>query len=623
MKTIYLTRDKFEQFINKKYHVIEGAGRVVKREFEITLKQEHAAGEVVFLSSVDKIRFPDAGIIPQLKTLYGIPSGLMELNSDKTTGKSVAKNQKNWVLSLNDLMFVALRRAMLYVHAWSIKGFDMESVRLGMSYFLREPVLHLLKNWLPEFVNAGKYPEVKPPKVTLDHTQYDFQFIGMGVLLRNYFFDGLETMPADHREWLLKSLNVANLSNVPEKFAGIEGILAGYLIALKASNLNMCNLDFILDKASKFKISDRSLHYGVIISALFFIGIFDSKANMYFYAASAGELMKRIESFCFEMIFTEVKSPEFGPAYDLISDAILNPIPNVFGFYKLKNPAIANHRLVEFDNQQKIPDDNNIVTLLIPRQAASLLEKSGKLWMSANRGKHQLAVTADETLFGILVQKGLPAVLVNRKGLTEGHFSISKHSEIVADSPLIARWLKRYFPTLKVSNTLLKQPTASHWVIISDEFRIPDDELFFALRMNAKPASVTVFNFANRPMPVKTEVMRTVKKKKGNNAELFETADAVAVSQVNKGSNSQLQAYLEGVVPSVPVRVITRYHQEPPWEMVMLGIGALQDVDFSGTTLFDMRKNKSVDEPFEIVLRCFRDLIVYDKDQRYMFMNLT
>lgn len=622
MKTIYLTREKFEQFINRKYLIVEDVKRVVKKEFELLLKQEHAAGDVIFLSGLDKIRLPESGLMPQLKTLYGIPSGLMELNSNKITAKA-AQKAKAWELSLNDQMFLALRRAMLYVHAWSIKGFDLESVRLGMSYFLREPVLHLLKSWLAEFVKGGKFPEVKPPKVTLDHTQYDFQFIGMGVLLRNYFFDGLETMPADHRDWLLKNLNVANLSNVPEKFKGIEGVLAGYLIALKASNMNMCNLDFILEKASKFQISDRSLHYGVIISALFFIGVFDSRANMYFYAASASELMRRIEHSCFEMVFADVKSPEFEPAYDLISDAILNPVPNVFEYYKLKNPAIANHRLVEFDKQLYIPDDNNIVTLLRPQQAATLLNKSGKMWMSDSRDNHQLTVTADGSLYRILIQKGFPAVLVNRNGMIEGDFSVSKQSEIIADGPLIARWINRYFPSLKVSGKLLRQPTASHWVIISDEFRIPDDELFFALRMNAKPVSVTVFNFANRPMPVKTELMRTVKKKKVNNAELFEPAEAVAVSQVNNGSNPQLQAFLGGLIPSVPVRVITRYHQEPPWEMVLLGIGALQNIDFGDCSLFDMRKNKSTDEPLEIVLRCFRDLIVYDKDQRYMFMNLT
>ena len=57
------------------------------------------------------------------------------------------------------------------------------------------------------------------------------------------------------------------------------------------------------------------------------------------------------------------------------------------------------------------------------------------------------------------------------------------------------------------------------------------------------------------------------------------------------------------------------------WEMVGLAIGALKRVDFSQVKIFDFRVRQDFEaEP--LLMRFFRDAIVYDSKQWYFFLNL-
>jgi hypothetical protein len=621
MEKIYLNKEEFDSFINKKYWLTEGTGakKPVKKEFALELKSGYRIGTPVFLSNISKIKVPDISLLPQLKTLYGIPAGLLEVEVSKLKKSPKDKVNKSEEFSIDELKFLALRRGILYAHVWAIKGFDMESVRIGMRYLLTKDKLQLINAWLNELVVAGKYPEIKPPKLSLDSSQYEFQFIGMGVFLRNYFFSGTEIMPAEDRDWLRYKLNNADLSGVPGSFNGFEGILAGYLIALKASNINKCNLDYILEKAAKFNTGDRSLYYGIIVSALFFIGVFESKANFYFFAAASTHLFEAIEKFCYEVVHEDVYVPDFDLCYDEISDAILNSIPNIIEYYRLKNPAIDSYEAVIFSEEHPINNDKNKIILIKPEQSLQLLEHFGQLYKLMDQFKHNLTVTADPDLFNLLQRNGFSVVLRNQSGLIEGKIRLSGEGKVFSDSQLLKRWIKRFFPKTVFIDESNSQKISPHWIFIGDEYKISESDQYFIRKLNYKPESITVFNFSNPLITVKPEVSKSQSKKKVS-AELFTKNEIDANLQ---GSNPLLQSLIEKLFPGVPVRVITKMNQELPWEMVLLGIGTMQDVSFHDCTFFDIRNNKADKDVFEFVLRCFRDLIVLDKEQRYMFMNLN
>lgn len=92
---------------------------------------------------------------------------------------------------------------------------------------------------------------------------------------------------------------------------------------------------------------------------------------------------------------------------------------------------------------------------------------------------------------------------------------------------------------------------------------------------------------------------------------------------VGNDGNALLQSELETLFPEKKCRVITKEEKDSKWEMVLLGIGVLKDCSFEESLWLDMRRRSADKLSYEIILRSFHDVIVYDKDQKYMFMNLN
>lgn len=554
-------------------------------------------------------------MIPLLKTLYGIPAGLLEVQEYKIkAGKKKVEHTEE--LTTDDLKFNALRRGLLYAHVWAIKSFDMESVRIGMNYLLSEDKLAFLKSWLHEIVEAGKFPEFKPEKVNIDSSLYDFQFLAMGVFLRNYFFPDTTSMHPADRNWLINKLNAADLSGATDTFKGYECILAGYLIALKAANFNKCNMEFVIEKAAKFQVADRTMYFGIIASALFFIGIVESKANLYYFAASSEHLFESIEKYSYDLIHHDLYSPDFDICYDKIADAILHPVPNAIRYYQLKNPRIKNLETVMYSEEISNADTKGKVLVINPVQSMELMNQQKNIYSLMGRFSQNLTVTNDPQLFNLLLQRGLSVVMRNHSGLIEGKLRLSGKEKVLVENASLKRWIKRFFPKAIFADQLEETQVKPHWIIICENYHLSGTDQFLIQKMNLKPKSVTVFNFATPPVLTIPETKKNNQKKKGS-LELYPEREN------EQGSNPQLQSKFEKLFPETHVNVITKTHRESPWEMVLLGIGALQETSFHDCTFIDTRINNSEENAYEIILRCFYDIIVLDKDQRYLFMNLN
>jgi len=624
MDTIYLKPDEFNSFIEKKYLLVQASHKNAgtKKFYSLSVRNliPFDGKLLVLLSLVDAITIPDANRIPQLKTLYGIPAGLIRVSGIPLPKKAIAL--KPISLTKDDLLFRAFRRSLIYMHVWAIKGMDVDALRVGIQPLLDSGHLELLKQWVTDLVAHGKYPEVNKQRSSIDDTVFDKQFIGLGKFLKNYFFPHDEAMDEEHRVWLF-GLRQAKVDETPTFFKGIEPLLAGYLIALKASNENKKDLTFIIEKANKFELKDPKEKYAYILSALFFLGLFESRADQYFLAASASGLFVSIECFAFSLVYQPADSNFFDNNYQSIRDAMLEPLPNCVGYYKLKNPTIKDADIFEFNNDAEFEYPQK-VALIRPAQSVQFIQKQGSIFPLKDQYRDKLCVTTNHYFYEALRKNSISAVLYEKGGFLLGQFVLKANSGILATSPALKRAISLFIKPKQELVSENFEGIKKNWLLVLNEYQMGTFESYLLKRAFEanKPDSVTVFNIATKKAEVVHDTLfgkAYYGKNKGANDLYKKTMNTPVETSF---SNSSLQNDLELLCPDTVCRIITKYHTDTPWELVQLGIGALQQIDFKDCSLMDLRDDKTDQTIYEYVLRCFRDVIVYDKYQRYMFLNL-
>ena len=627
MKTIYLNQNEFESLVEKKYLVQKtSSGKKTKgKDYELLIDTDKKSktGNPIFVSNLMRILLPSSELIPQLITLYGIPAGLMEsAGSLETSEKAskIRKQKKATDFTDTDLFFRTFRRALLYSNAWAVKSLYVEQVHKAANKLFTASANQLLAAWVTELVRFGRYPELKPQLKNIDDTLYDYQLMGMGSFLRSYFFPDSEKMENTHRDWLLQKLNYADTGDAPEKFKGYEAIFGGYLIALKAANSDQKNTQFIIEKAGKFKFDNPDDIYTMILAALFFCGVFESKADQYYYAAAASELFVAIDCFAWKITQLDFAVYDFGNAYHKVLNGILNPIENAVQYFKIKNPSIAAADFDEFEKTAMLPANDKIY-IIRPEDSLAFVKKKGCLVNVRNYLSNNIPVTCDAEQYYSYLQKKLPAVLHRKGGILEASVVITPASRFVPETNVLERWLKKYFGIPEQNITENTNEFQKRWVLITENYQINTTDLFYLKKLynTTEPDKITVFNFVGR-----STLQKNMKAKNTTN-NLFETELNYRFSAQPhaNASNATLQGKLETAFINSSCRVISKFDDEAPWEMVLLGTGVLRDTDFSECTLFDLRANTYDNTVFEVILRCFRDLIVYDENQRYMFMNLS
>jgi len=624
METIYLNPDEFDSFIEKKYALVQPAHKKpgAKKLYSISVRQliPFEKNNLILLSLVVSITIPDANRIPQLKTLYGIPAGLIHVDTNSIPKKLPVS--KPISLTDKDILYRTFRRSLLYLHVWAIKGMEIDVLRVGIQPLLEPKYLEFLKQWVVSLVSFGKYPEAKKQTSSIDDTVFDKQFIGLGKFLKTYFFPFDEIMDEEHRQWLF-GLREAKITDAPTKFKGIEPLLGGYLIALKASNENKKDLTFIIEKTNKFELKDTNEKYAYIVSALFFIGMFESVADQYFMGASAAGLFVSIERFAFSLVYQSATSNFFDNDYQAIRDSILDPIPNCVAYYKLKNPSIKDSDIFEFNNQSEFEYPQKVV-LLRPKQSVDFIQKQSAIYPLMDQYRNKLCITNDRGFFESFRKNSIPTVLYEKGGYLSGQFRMKANNGMLATSPGLKRAISMFIKPKKEVITENFIGIEKNWLVVLNEYQIDSFEKYLlkrAFEVN-KPDSITVFNVATKKVKVEQDTLFEKGyrgKSKTENNPFKQTMNNVKVSTY---SNSSLQSDFELMCPDTICRIITKYQTDTPWELVQLGIGALQYIDFNDCSLLDLRLDKSDKSIYEYVLRCFRDVIVYDEYQRYLFLNL-
>jgi|GEM_PF-3351134 len=631
METIYLTLSEFEQFLEKRYAIVGKSKPKSTYLYKIEVERLEKQGRkwLLLTSLVHKITIPDAGRIPVLKTLYGIPPGLIVTEPVDAKRLPAVKAAE---MTGGDYLYLYMRRALLFAHVWGIKEFEMSQVKSGIEMLLQPGQLSFLRAWVEVLVEQNRFPESKPQKLNIEDTKFDFQFLALGMFLRDHFFPEEGKMDTEHRNWLY-GVREAKTDSPPPLFAPIQHLIIGYMIALKASNEGKKNVSFVLQKIAKFSFETPEIKFATIFSALFFMGLFESKADLYFMAASAGTLFSDIESFAYRIAFEGAEGVVFSPDYKQISDAILNPIPNCVKYYQLKNPAISDKSWFEYGSPEEMSYPES-VAVLRPNEIGCFLAAHQPVVRFDDLYKDRLCVTDNFYLHQELSRKKYPTVLRTKEGKIFSNINNFKCTlPIVATCAQLGRWIRRVFRQSIHTEELVVQTNQKHWILITENYKITHLHLFSLqqLFLSVKPDSITVFNFASaaeyRNYGVGTsdwtrreEQIPPKGKKRQHN--LFEReAQATKRPEENDG-NPALQARCEKEFPGTTCRVITKYTTDTPWEMVNLGIGSLQNMNLSDCALFDLRPENYDSRSYEYIIRCFRDVIVYDEKQRYLFMNL-
>lgn len=622
MKTIYLTKNDFESFITKKQIAIKKSlfNEAKTKGFSVDLKQDKKITKTpIFISDVKLIKVPNEGLIPQYVSLYGLPYGLF----DSSTSIEGIKNNKLKMSSIKDIVyteterkFVFYRRALLFANAWMLKEYDAQKVKEAIDYIISEKVFDLVDKWVEATIESGKYIETRPHDAHLDDEIYDYQFFGMGTFLRSYFFPDMSKMPLEYSDWLVQKCNKAIVTDAPDKFVGLEPLIAGYLIALKASNMRVADLSFVVNKATKFNFSEQADIFSMIYVSMFFIGLFESKADSYFYASGASSLFETIDLAAWSLANKTSKGIDFSNAFDDFVFAQLNPIENAAKYYSLKNPSIVGKDFVLFSSEIDELDLEKVYTLM-PKDVEDFIYKSKKIEFLSEYMSNKLFITRDREKFESLRYSNIKIALLYN-GLIKLSDSVFPYKyDLITDSELIKRWVACYFNKNIELVDNLKNSDETNLVLITDNFQISSlavYQLKSSLNTNVIE-NITVFNFFEN----KNEEAKIRKQQ-----DLFDFRDKSKKYQnyVNVRDNSTLQNELEKIFPDKRCHVISKEYRDTPWEMVLLGIGGMRNYDFNNSIIYDLREDNDDKQAYEIVLRCFRDLIVYDKEQRYMFMNL-
>lgn len=628
MNTLFLTRNDFEAFITKKLIPVRKSSfnPTKTKRYIINLKEEKEDFDSpLFISDIKSVIVGNPHMIPQFVTLYGLPAGLFDYNTNNIIQTPEIKNyaSKNIEQSETETRFLFYRRALLFANAWFIKSFDTSSAENALNYLVSEKIFHLLNVWVDKIICFGRYMEKKPTVPHLDDDTYNYQFIAMGELLKTYFFPDSEKIEVNHGKWLLNKCNRAVLTGAPDKFKGYEPLIGGYLIALKAHNLGQQNINFVLEKAEKFTFNHPEEKFEMIYASMFFIGLLNNNADNYFYASAATRLFSYIEQTAWNLANNSIGDFDFYPAFKEIDNAKLQPLENIINYYKTKNPFIQEKFYEKFTDHTK-----NIVAeklyLLSPELAEQFLYKSKKIATLINWSNDNIILTKNPSLFDMLQQNKIDSVLLHHQFMAVSTDSISRKKTLLTDSAAIQRWLNSGYKLQAKLTDSIEKHKAKHLVLLSDKFHFDEfDKYFTKLNINLDSVeSITFFIFFDKKKK-KADKQNKSSTSKFSSPEIKWTDEEKIEHNEDQEDRAILQNEIESFFPDKKCRVISKTNEETPWEMVQLGIGVMKNVDFQNSFLLDLRRTPKKDNATEIILRCFHDVIVYDKDQLYIFMNLN
>ena len=206
METIYLTYSELQEFLIRRYMIIENKSLKSTKTKNIRLEAQNLVvrekQNLLFISQVESIEFPNSETFPQLRTLFGLPAGLLKSREESTETKY---GKTSLELSKTDNIYLTIRRALLFLIVWGTKKLEIDQVKQFVQNTLpsmTDKQLLLLNEIVDYLSQNSNLPEVKPEQESLNDTRFDYQRIWLGKAIGRNLLNG-DLMNVEQRKWFL------------------------------------------------------------------------------------------------------------------------------------------------------------------------------------------------------------------------------------------------------------------------------------------------------------------------------------------------------------------------------------------------------------------------------------
>lgn len=619
METIYLTYDELQQFLMTRYLVLAKKYEKQSKQRNIIIEYRTltvvSKQKVILISQLQQISLPNDAFFPQLRSLFGVPAGLLVSRNESFEYKPKAKIEK-WQCA--DIIYLAHRRALLYANAWAVKSLDISRVEYFFNtYFpqLSAPTMQLYSQLLENIAQTQHLPIQKPAVESINDTVYDYQLIWLGKAVGKSLLNG-DRMSDQQRDWFINATKKP-FSGHHCQFGDADLLILAYQLVMEMYNADKLSFMNCM-KASRVMsgISDTD-KYCMVLLALLIMGMLDKKADNYFMVAGAAQLFTSIENSAYMFAFVENSSVDALSGFDSVKDAILHKYENCVAYYQMKNPNISSKfwALYGEDNSAHWPD---ILPIIEPDGIIHFLIENDKVLSIDNFINKALIITSNEQLYQSL--SGANNILFYDGTVLRGSvLHWEKNQTILTDSHDIKTKFSFLSERIIVDDQLLPSLT-EEWILITSDYKIPavSESILTRMLTENMPRAVYVFNFNTK----RTELNLTIPKERKGRKSKSKHSDVNTGTDATLFSKSDFQSRLEQLFGAAKVRIISKSAEEEPWEMVTMGINILQKTNLKNCSIIETRFANKMRSDYEIVMRCFSDVIVYDDKQRYMFMNL-
>ncbi len=614
METIYFTYDDLKKFLlSKQMHFTKKYEKQSQqRNIALQFKELQLIGKrkVLFISQLQEISMPNDAFFPQLRTLYGVPAGLLVSRNEIFDYNP--KNTKD-ELQAFDIFYLAQRRAFLYAAVWGIKTLDLSRVELFFNSYLKKispPTVTLYYSLLENIAQLQQLPIQKPSIETINDTVSDYQLIWFGKIVGKTLLNG-NKMTVKQREWFI-NINSKDIKKGEKLFGDAYLLIIAYRLVMMMYNADRMNVATGMQLVTQLTDIHPNDKTNILLLTLLIIGILDKKADNYFMVAGATQLFTSIEKNTFEFLQTRnFESFDFN-GFDAVKDAMLQKHENCVAYYQMKNPNISHKQweLFNIDGQTKWPD---VLPLIKPADIIHFLFNNDKVFSMDTFFNKTLIITSNEQFY-MLLKNAANVVFYDGVIFRSNVAHWEKNQPIYIDND---EWKAKFsFLSKKIMNS---NDTFKHlhdeWVLITSDFKLPTLSQTMLLKMAevCHPTSIYIFNFNSNlnNIGLKWNKASNIKK------------DLFSEEHENTGlAKSDFQSQIETMFAPAKVRIISKSKEDLPWEMVATGINVLQKTTLNKCLIIETRFDDKLKIDYEIIMRSFSDIIVYDEEQRYMFMNL-
>lgn len=619
METIYLTYSELQEFLIRRYMIIEKKSLKISKTKNIRLEAQNFVVRekqiLLFISQVESIEFPNSETFPQLRTLFGLPAGLLksrEENTELKYGKTALE------LSKTDNIYLTIRRALLFLIVWGTKNLEIEQVKQFVQNTLpsmTDKQLLLLNEIIDYLSQNSELPEVKPKQESLNDTRFDYQQIWLGKAIGRNLLNG-NLMTVEQRKWFL-SIFESNHDISTNPFDEVTTLIVAYQFVMKVYNDDRMTFTDLLNEINKTNYKNTHTKNEIILFGLIIIGLLQKIADNYFPVAGASKMFCNLEICAFDAAKFKTFKDVSITGFDEMCSAMLQPVENCVKYYQIKNPNIKSKKWWQYNSEEKgtYPE---MLPVIMPKNVIDFLKEYDKVFSFKNFNHKSLIVTSDMNFYNSLL--GADNILYydgeNLKGKVD---CWNKEFPLITDNEDVVRDFGLFAKNIVLNKFILPE-LENNWIVITSDYKLPIqvEGLICKLIKKSKPQQVFVFNFETK---LRNNPLDLSKQNEIFSENIFTTRNSKKTYKSEK-TKGDFQAELELLFGFSNIRIVNKPADSSQWEMVNIGINMLQKTPLCTCSILETRMEGNKMQDYEIILRSFSDIIIYDDLQRYMYMNL-